>query len=381
MGILIVPAILAPIWYLFHSQRAETKPLSRPAAPAASVVVVTTERRDVPVELKGIGIVQAYNTVIVKPRISGQIMQVVFTEGQQVHQGDVLARIDSRFLIAQLHQAQATRAKDEAQLANAKRDLIRLTDVSVKGFVSQQLVDGQRAQVATLEAAVKADEAAIENTQVQLDYATVTAPIDGMTGIRMVDVGNVISPSDPGIVVITQIKPIAVVFTLPADMLAAMALGQAAGPIPVEVFDRDDKTRLATGRLALVDNQIDRTTNTVRLKAVFDNADDTLRPGEFVNAHLLKTVLRGATVVAKGVVQYNEKGPFAWFVRPDRRVEPRPIVVGPASGERIVIEGGLSPGDQVVLDGQYNLHAGAPVELQPRSTTASDGGGNALSVP
>ena len=381
MGILIVPAILAPIWYLFHSQRAETKPLSRPPAPAASVVVVTTERRDVPVELKGIGIVQAYNTVIVKPRISGQIMQVVFTEGQQVHQGDVLARIDSRFLIAQLHQAQATRAKDEAQLANAKRDLIRLTDVSVKGFVSQQLVDGQRAQVATLEAAVKADEAAIENTQVQLDYATVTAPIDGMTGIRMVDVGNVISPSDPGIVVITQIKPIAVVFTLPADMLAAMALGQAAGPIPVEVFDRDDKTRLATGRLALVDNQIDRTTNTVRLKAVFDNADDTLRPGEFVNAHLLKTVLRGATVVAKGVVQYNEKGPFAWFVRPDRRVEPRPIVVGPASGERIVIEGGLSPGDQVVLDGQYNLHAGAPVELQPRSTTASDGGGNALSVP
>ncbi|HEV7441019.1 MAG TPA: efflux RND transporter periplasmic adaptor subunit, partial [Steroidobacteraceae bacterium] len=174
-----------PIWYLFHSQRPETKPLARPPAPAASVVVVTTERRDVPVALKGIGIVQAYNTVTVKPRISGQIMQVVFTEGQQVHQGDVLARIDSRFLIAQLHQAQATRAKDDAQLVNAKRDLTRLTDVSVKGFVSQQLVDGQRAQVAMLEAAVKADEAAIENTQVQLDYATVTAPIDGTTGIRM----------------------------------------------------------------------------------------------------------------------------------------------------------------------------------------------------
>ena len=161
--------------------------------------MVTTERRDVPVALKGIGIVQAYNTVTVKPRISGQIMQVVFTEGQQVHQNDVLASIDSRFLIAQLHQAQATRAKDEAQLANAKRDLVRLTDVSIKGFVSQQLVDGQRAQVATLEAAVKADEAAIENTQVQLDYATVTAPIEGMTGIRMVDVGNVISPSDPAL--------------------------------------------------------------------------------------------------------------------------------------------------------------------------------------
>jgi multidrug efflux system membrane fusion protein len=381
IGILIIPAILAPIWYLFYAQRPETKPLGRPPAPAASVVVATTERHDVPVELKGIGTVQAYNTVTVKPRISGQIMQVVFTEGQQVHQGDVLARIDSRFLLAQLHQAQATRAKDEAQLANAKRDLVRLTDVSVKGFVSQQLVDGQRAQVATLEAAVKADEAAIENTQVQVDYATITAPIDGMTGIRMVDVGNVIAPSDPGIVVITQIKPIAVIFTLPADMLAAMALGQAAGPVPVEVFDRDDKTRLAVGRLALVDNQIDRNTNTVRLKAVFDNADNTLRPGEFVNAHLLKTVLRGATVVAKDVVQYDEQGPFAWLVRPDRTVEPRRLAVGPASGAWVVIEGGLSPGDQVVLDGQYNLHAGAPIELQARSVTTPDGGGNALSVP
>jgi multidrug efflux system membrane fusion protein len=343
--------------------------------------VATAESRDVPVALKGIGIVQAYNTVTVKPRISGQIMQVVFTEGQQVHTGDVLVRIDSRFLVAQLHQAEATRAKDEAQLANAKRDLVRLTDVSVKGFVSQQLVDGQRAQVATLEAAVQADEAAIENTRVQLDYATVTAPIDGMTGIRMADVGNVISPSDPGIVVITQIKPIAVIFTLPAEMLAAMALGQAAGPTPVEVFDRDDKTRLATGRLALVDNQIDRTTNTARLKAVFDNTDNTLRPGEFVNAHLLKTVLRGATVVAQGVVQYNEQGAFAWLVRPDRTVEPRRIVIGPASGASIVIEGGLLPGDQVVLDGQYNLHPGAPVQLQARSATASGGGGNALSVP
>src|SRR5882724_693843 len=381
MGILIVPAILAPIWYVFASRRPETKLLGPAMAPAASVVVTTADRRDVPVELKGIGIVQAYNTVTVKPRISGQIMQVVFAEGQQVHQGDVLARIDSRFLVAQLHQAQATRAKDEAQLANVKRDLARLTDVSVKGFVSQQLVDGQRAQVATLEATVKADEAAIENTQVQLDYATVTAPIDGMTGIRMVDVGNVISPSDAGIVVITQIKPIAVIFTLPSYMLAAMTLGQAVGPIPVEVFDRDDKTRLAAGRLALVDNQIDRTTNTVRLKAVFDNADNTLRPGEFVNAHLLRTVLRGATVVAKGVVQYNEQGPFAWLVRTDKTVEPRPIAVGPASGEWIVIEGGLSPGDQVVLDGQYNLHAGASVRLQARSATASDGGGGALSVP
>lgn len=382
VGIPIALAIVAaPIWYFFHSTRAEPERPGRPTAPAASVLLVTSERRDVSVELKGIGAVQAYNTVTVKPRISGQIMQVVFTEGQRVHQGDVLARIDSRFLIAQVHQAQAIRVKDEAQLANAKRDLARLTDVSVKGFISRQLVDGQQAQVATLGAAVQADQAAIENAQVQLDYATVTAPIDGITGIRMVDVGNVISPSDAGIVVITRVKPIAVIFTLPADALAAIAVGRAEGSAPVEVFDRGDKTRLAAGRLTLVDNQIDRTTNTVRLKAVFDNADDALRPGEFVNAHLLETVLRGATVVAKGVVQYDEQGTFAWLVRPDLTVEPRRVVLGPTSGDLVVIERGLSPGDRLILEGQYNLRAGARVDPQPKDTTVSATSGNALSVP
>jgi membrane fusion protein, multidrug efflux system len=381
-GILIVLAILAvPIRYVFHSRLTETQLPVGQAAPATPVVVATSERRDVPVELKGIGIVQAYNTVTVKPRISGQIMQVVFTEGQRVHQGDVLAKIDSRFLVAQLHQAEATRAKDEAQLANVRRDLARMTDVSVREFISRQLVDGQQAQVAMLEAAVRADDAALENTKVQLDYATVTAPIDGITGIRMVDVGNVISPSDPGVVVITQVKPIAVIFTLPADTLAAMEVGQAGGSIPVEVFDRNDTTRLAVGRLALVDNQIDRNTNTVRLKAVFDNADGALRPGEFVNAHLLKTVLRGATAVANTAVQYDERGPFAWLVRPNFTVEPRRIVVGPSSGNLVVIESGLSPGDRVVLDGQYSLHAGATVAVQTRLTNASPGGGNALSIP
>jgi multidrug efflux system membrane fusion protein len=197
----------------------------------------------------------------------------------------------------------------------------------------------------------------------------------------MVDVGNVISPSDAGIVVITQVKPIAVIFTLPADALAAVAVGRAQTPTPVEVFDRGEETRLAVGRLALVDNQIDRTTNTVRLKAVFDNADDALRPGEFVNAHLLKSVLHGATVVAKGVVQDDEQGTFAWVVRPDLTVESRRIVVGPASGDWIVIDRGLSAGDRVVLDGQYNLHAGGRVDPRPKDSAISATSGNALSVP
>ena len=382
LGIPVVAAILgAPIWYMFHSQRTQTELLGRPAALAVPVAVAIAERRDVPVELQGIGSVQAYNTVTVKPRVGGQIMEVVFTEGQRVRRGDLLARIDSRLLLAQMHQAQATRAKDEAQLANARRDLARLTDVSVRGFVSRQQADGQQAQVAMLAAAVQADQAALENTQVQLDYATVTAPIDGITGIRMVDVGNVISPSDPGIVVITQVKPIAVIFTLPADTLAALAVGQAEGSIPVEVFSRDDQSRLAVGRLALVDNRIDRATNTVRLKAVFDNADGALRPGEFVNAHLLKTVLHGATTVAKGVVQYDEQGAFAWLVRSDLIVEPRRVVVGPASGGVVVIETGLSPGDRVVLDGQYNLHAGVSVAPRPLGATTSATSGNALNIP
>jgi multidrug efflux system membrane fusion protein len=379
--IVLVISAAARIWFVFHSQRAQPELLGRPAAPVASVIVATAERRDVPVELQGIGIVEAYNTVTVKPRIGGQIMQIVFTEGQRVQRGDLLAKIDSRLLLAQLHQAQAARAKDEAQLANARRDLARLTDVSVKGFVSRQLADGQQAQVAMLEAAVQGDQAALENTQVQLDYASVTAPIDGITGIRLVDVGNVIAPSDPGIVVITQVKPITVIFTLPADALAAITVGQPNGSIPVEVFDRDNKTRLAAGLLALVDNRIDRTTNTVRLKAIFDNADGSLRPGEFVNAHLLKTVLHGATTVAKGVVQYDEQGAFAWLVRPDLSVQPRRIVVGPPSGSWVVIESGLSPGDRIVLDGQYNLHSGASVNPLPQGAAVSATSGNALNIP
>ncbi|MDB6092396.1 MAG: efflux rane fusion protein [Gammaproteobacteria bacterium] len=375
-----VAALAVFAWQRSDSSPSSTGANTPRAAPAVRVAIATTERRDVAVELKGIGVVQAYNTVTVKPRIGGQITQVVFAEGQRVRQGDVLARIDSRFLLTQLHQAQATRSKDEAQLANVRRDLARMTDASVKAFIPRQLVDGQQSQVAALEAAAKADEAAIENVQVQLDYATVTAPIDGITGIRMVDAGNVIATTDPGIVVITQVKPIAVIFNLPADTLTAIAVGKSESAIPVEVFDRDDRIRLAVGRLVLVDNQIDRTTNTVRLKAVFANADDSLRPGEFVNAHVLKTRLHGATTVAGSSVQYDDRGAFVWLVRPDMTVEPRRISPGAVSGALVVIDSGLSPGERVVVDGQYNLSAGARVswESQRDPATAS---GNALSIP
>jgi multidrug efflux system membrane fusion protein len=366
--------------YLLYAQRAQAVSAGRSAAAAVPVVVASVERRDVAVELKGIGTVQAYNTVTVKPRVSGQIVQVAFTEGQSVRQGAVLARIDPRFLIAQLHQAQANRAKDQAQLENARRDLVRVSDVAAKGYVSRQSLDAQQSQVAVDQAAVQADEAGIENAQVQLDYATVTAPIDGVTGIRMVDVGNMITPTDPGLVVITQVQPIAVVFTLPADLVATIAMGQVQHPLPVEVFDRGDKISLASGTLALIDNQIDRATNTVRLKAIFANTDGALRPGEFVNAHLRKAVLREVLAVASGAVQYDDQGAFAWLVRPDSTVIPRRIVPGASSGGLVTIERGLARGDRVVVDGQYNLRANAAVTIRTRPTTSGTQG-NVLGIP
>jgi len=367
--------------YVLYVQRAQAVTEGGSSAPAVPVTVTVVERRDVPVELKGIGTVQAYNTVTVKPRVSGQIVQVAFTEGQHIHQGAVVARIDPRFLIAQVHQAQANRIKDEAQLENARRDLVRLTGIAAQGFVSRQQVDGQQSQVAVLQAAVQADEAAVENAKVQLDYATVTAPIDGVTGIRMVDVGNVISPSDPGLVVITQVQPIAVIFTLPSDLVATLSMTQAQGGLPVEVFDRSDTLELATGTLALIDNQIDRNTNTVRLKAIFANTDGALRSGQFVNAHLQETVLHGVATVPNRIIQHDEQGTFAWLVRADSTVEARRVVAEAAGGGLMRITRGLSPGDRVVLDGQYNLRAGAAVAVQTHGAAVSGTGGSALSIP
>jgi membrane fusion protein, multidrug efflux system len=367
--------------YLFHAQRAQAVSAGHAIPAAVPVIVASVERRDVPVELQGIGTVRAYNTVTVKPRVSGQLIQVAFTEGQSIRQGTVLARIDPRLPLAQLHQAQATRAKDQAQLQNARRDLARLTEVVAKGYVSRQSVDAQASQVAVYQADVEADDAAIENAQVQLDYTTVTAPIEGVTGIRMVDVGNMVTPTDPGLVVITQVRPIAVIFTLPADLVATLALGEVRQPLPVDVFDRDDKAKLASGTLALLDNEIDRATNTVRLKALFDNADGALRPGEFVNARLRKTVLHNATAVPPTALQYDEQGAFAWLVRPDSTVIPRRVIPGAVSGGLVTIESGLSPGERVVIDGQYNLRDNTVVSVSTRASAVSGSDSNALSIP
>lgn len=334
-----------------------------------------------PVLVEGIGTVQPYNMVTVRPLISGQIADIDFTEGQPVRPGDVLAHLDSRLLEAQLQQAQARGLQDRARLAYARQELARLDSEGVQGFVSRDLIDSQRSQVAVLKATVVADQAAIRNAQVQLSYTVIRAPIQGITGIRMVDVGNVISPSGTGIVVITQIKPIAVVFTLPATALAGLPQGRSADNVVVEAFDAQDRGQLATGTLALVDNRIDPTSNTARLKAIFANTTGTLRPGEFVNIHLRKSVLREVPTVPGRAIQYGQEGPFVWRLRADSTVEQRPVEIGPSEGNEVEVRHGLTVGDRVVVEGQYGLRAGAAVRVQPGPVAPPSSAGADLAVP
>ncbi|MDE2263620.1 MAG: efflux RND transporter periplasmic adaptor subunit [Gammaproteobacteria bacterium] len=353
----------------------------RSQAPPTPVAVATVVRRNVPVVVEGIGTTQAYNTVVVKPRIAGQIADIDFIEGQQVRPGNVLVRLDSRLLDAQLQQSEAVRLSDRAKLDYARQELARLESEGAQGFVSRQLVDSQRSQVAVLKATVVADQAAVRNAKVQLSYAVIRAPILGITGIRMVDRGNMIAPSDAGIVVITQIKPIAVVFTLPASALAGLPQGRSTRTIAVEAFDAQDRKPLASGTLALVDNRIDPASNTARLKAIFANAGGTLRPGEFVNIHLRKSLLRGVLTVPNRAIQHGQAGPFVWLVRPNSTVELRPVAVGTSGGSAMEVTHGLAAGERVVIAGQYGLTAGAAVRVQALASAPSPSMTGDLDVP
>lgn len=328
------------------------------------VVVAAVERHDIPIELAGVGSVEAYNQVTVKPRIDGQITELDFTEGAPVRAGQVLAKLDDRLLAAQLQQASAALQRDEASLADAARKLARATPLAPQGYVSREDLDSLRSQVAMLKASVAADRAAVKTARVELDYTVIRAPIAGITGIRLVDPGNVISTSDPGIVVITQVTPIAVIFSLPADALSTLSPGASRPPLAVSAFSRDDRTRIASGQLALIDNRIDPQTNTVRLKAIFRNDRELLRPGEFVNAHLLASVRRKVLTLPARAVQYSDNGAFVWLLRADSTVEQRPIATGPTSGRLVEITRGVAAGDRVVITGQYGLRTGSPVAVQ-----------------
>jgi multidrug efflux system membrane fusion protein len=350
------------------------------SAAAPSLVPVTFEAvrpRDVPVFLSGLGSVQAFNTVTVKARVDGYLDRLGFTEGQDVKEGDVLAQLDSRSLQAQLAQAQAAKARDEALLANARLDLQRFANLMTREYASRQSVDTQRATVAQLEAAVQGDQAAIDNARVQLSYTTITAPIGGRTGVRLIDKGNIVHASDAGgLVVITELQPISVMFVLPQDHLDEIKRAMAKGALKVVAFKRDDKTEIGQGTLALIDNQIDATSGTLRLKATFANADNALWPGEFVNARLLLEVRRDALTVPAPVVQRGPKGTFAYVIKADDTVEMRPIKVGPIRDGVALVEDGLAAGERVVVDGQYKLRAGARVQATEASLARVASNGN-----
>jgi multidrug efflux system membrane fusion protein len=341
------------------------------------VVAGQVEQKDVPIYLEGLGTVQAFNTVTVHTRVDGQLDKVLFTEGQNVKAGDLLAQIDPRPYQATLDQAIAKKAQDEAQLANAKITLVRNTDLLAKKVIDQSDFDASRYQTDQFQAAVLADQAAIESAQTQLDYTQVKSPIDGRTGIRLVDVGNIIHAADPGgLVVITQLRPISVLFTLPEqDLQELLKQGGASGGLPVAALDRANTSSLGQGTLAVVDNEIDQATGTVKLKATFPNDDLKLWPGEFVNARLVLRTEKNATVVPASVVQRGPQGTYAYVIKPDKTVAMQAVTVGPTENGETLIESGLGPSQQVVVDGQYKLQPGSHVELtsttgQPNKATA-----------
>ncbi len=338
--------------------------------PAVPVATAAAEKRDVPVTLSGLGTVTPFNTVTVKSRIDGQIVQVAFREGQDVKQGDLLAVIDPRPYEVQLAQMQANVAKDQAQLADARLNLQRFQELVGQGIIPQQQVDSQQAVVHQLEGTAGVDAAQVENVKLNLAYTRITAPVEGRVGLRLVDVGNMVHASDPtGMLVITQMDPIAAVFTLPEDQLPVVAKKAAAGQLPAEAWSRDDRTLMASGTLVTVDNQIDPSTGTGKLKAVFPNKDHALWPNQFVNVHLQLEVRKGQTVVPAAAVQRGSQGTFAYVVKPDNTVDMRQVAVGLTQGNIVAIDSGLQPGDQVVTDGQEKLQAGSKVD--PRSGAGS----------
>jgi len=348
----------------------------KPGPAAVSVEASEAKRQDVPVSLQGLGNIQAYNTVTVTSRVDGELQKLGFVEGQLVHKGELLAQIDPRPYQAALSQAEAAKAKDEAQIAGAKQDLERYTMLAPQNLTSQQVLDTQKATVSALQAQIKGDQATIDNARTQLAYTSITSPIEGRTGIRKVDVGNIVHSGDAnGIVVVTQVQPITLIFTLPEDALAEVNKAMAAGSVPVVALSRDGATEFDHGTLQLVDNQIDPGTGTVRLKAVFPNKQNTLWPGQFVNARVLVRIDRNALTIPTAAVQRGPNGMFAYVVKADSTVEVRPIAVAEDSGGITVVQSGIREGERVVTTNQYRLEPGVQVKivapLPPKSEVAS----------
>ena len=365
--IAVVLVTASAIMGAFFIQRGELHADGAAAAAPSEIPVVAgvVMSHDVPLYLQGVGTVIAYNTVVVRSQIQGQITRVAFSEGKNVSAGDLLAEIDPRPYQAQLDQVTATRDRDQAQLVNARADLDRYNTLFAKGWATQQLVQTQKAQVAQLQSAVKADEALIEAARIQLDYTRLTSPISGVTGVRQVDLGNIIHPTDPnGLVVVTQIQPISVIFSLPEASLPEIQQRIVeAQSLAVIAYSQNNQIKLDEGKLNLIDNEIAQNTGTIRLKAEFPNAAHRLWPGELINVRLLLDTRHNGLTVPAPAVQQGPEGPYVYVINAAHLVEPRSVKVAQVGSGQALIDAGLVANEQVVVDGQYKLQPGAHVTV------------------
>jgi multidrug efflux system membrane fusion protein len=386
----IIPVLLTAVLaagglYFAHSQALEkASAVTLAAPPPVPIVAGTVAQHDVPIYLTGVGTVIAYNTDIVRAQIQGQIISINFTEGQTVHAGDLLAQIDPRPYQALIDQYTGNLERDQAQLKNAQANLTRYTTLGNQGWATPQLVETQQAQVGELQAAIKTDQALIDAAKVQLSYTRLTSPIDGVVGIRQIDVGNIISPSNTnGLVVVTQLHPISLIFTLPETSLPQIQQQQQKTKTPFTVFayNQDNTMQLDQGVLGLVNNEILQTTGSIQLKANFDNKANKLWPGELVNARLLVDTRHNGLTVPAGVVQQGAKGPYAYVVNPENTVAIRAIKVAQIADGQALIDSGLKANEQVVVDGQYKLQPGTHVTFLHGQAAQEAAAQDALQAP
>jgi multidrug efflux system membrane fusion protein len=383
LWIVILAVVAIGIWYYRGHSTSEAGATAAPGAAGKGkgaggagmtvpVVIATAQKGDLPVYLIGLGTVTAFNTVTVRSRVDGQIVKVNFTEGQFVHAGDALIEIDPRPYQVMLEQAEGQLAKDQAQLHDVQVDFERYTLLYNEGVVPKQQVDTQQAQVGQYQGAIKADQATIDNAKLQLVYSRITAPISGRVGLRLVDQGNIVHASDTtGLLVITQLQPISVIFTLPQDQLQQVLVKlRGGGQLPVEAYDRDDLNKIADGKLATIDNSIDPTTGTYKLKSVFSNENNVLFPNQFVNVHMLVDTRRNLVIVPASAIQRGPQGTYVYAVSGGNTTNIRVITIAQTTGNNVGISAGLNPGDVVVIDGQDKLQDGSKV-----TTTTSPTGG------
>ena len=380
LWVVVFAAIALGGWYYRNSRSAgSSADAAAPGAPGKGkgnfsagnmvvpVVVATAQRGDLPVYFNGLGTVTAFNTVTVRSRVDGQLISIAFKEGQFVHEGDVLAQIDPRPFQVQLAQAMGQLAKDQAQRRDAEVNLERFKLLFKEGVIPQQQLDTQAALVGQFDGAITSDQSQIDNAKLQLTYSRITAPISGRIGLRLVDVGNIVHASDSnGLLVITQLQPISVIFSLPQDQLPAVNAKLRSGvQLVVDAYDRDDTAKIASGKLQTIDNQIDPTTGTYKLKSIFANADNALFPNQFVNVHLLVDIKHNLTIVPTAAIQRGPQGTYVYAAGHDNTAKIQVVTIAQITGNNVGLSAGVNPGDMVVIDGQDKLQDGTKINPSP----------------